>query len=90
MVGVWLSPDAAALPTLLIREYDGTAMLRAEPNEIAPWLGGRAVASPPADYADHIYLVDPLGNLMMRFPIDADPSKTKRDLAKLLRASSVG
>ena len=90
VVRVWLIPDAAPLPTQLIREYDGTAMLRAEPNEIAPWLGGGVVASPPTDYADHIYLVDPLGNLMMRFPIDADPSKTKRDLAKLLRASSVG
>lgn len=98
VVRVWLIPDDAPLSTMLIREYDGTAMLRADPKEIAPWLGGDRVASEPVaesgtfagTYADHIYMVDPLGNLMMRFPVDADPSKTKRDLAKLLRASSIG
>ena len=90
VVRVWLIPDDAPLSTMLIREYDGTAMLRVDPKEIAPWLGGGAVASNSADYADHLYMVDPLGNLMMRFPVDADPNKTKRDLAKLLRASSVG
>ncbi len=40
--------------------------------------------------ADHIWVVDPLGNLMMRFPSNADPNRTKRDLAKLLRASRIG
>ncbi|MCX7272806.1 MAG: cytochrome C oxidase subunit I, partial [Burkholderiales bacterium] len=37
-----------------------------------------------------VYVVDPLGNLMMRFPADADPSRMKKDIAKLLRASRVG
>jgi hypothetical protein len=35
-------------------------------------------------------MIDPLGNLMMRFPKDADPNKIKRDLSKLLRASRIG
>lgn len=83
---VWLVPDREPLSTTLMREYDGTEMLRADPRELAAWLGNNEAAS----YADHIYIVDPLGNLMMRFPIDADPSKTKRDLAKLLRASHIG
>jgi glutathione peroxidase-family protein len=39
---------------------------------------------------DHIYLIDPLGNLMMRFPKDPDPGKMKKDISKLLRASSIG
>ena len=84
---VWLIPDAAPLPTTVIREYDGTEMLRADPAEIASWL---TVNGTTDAYADHIYMVDPLGNLMMRFPRDADPSKTKRDVAKLLRASRIG
>lgn len=83
---VWLIPDQEPLPTLVIRAYDGTDMLRAEAREIGAWLGGGQDAA----FADHIYVVDPLGNLMMRFPLDADPNKTKRDLAKLLRASSIG
>ena len=40
--------------------------------------------------ADHIYLVDPLGNLMMRFPRDPDPSKMIKDLQRLLKYSRFG
>ena len=40
--------------------------------------------------ADHIYLMDPLSMLMMRFPADADPSRMKKDLNKLLKASRIG
>ena len=37
---------------------------------------------------DHLYLVDPIGNWMMRFPAQADPKQVKRDLDRLLRASA--
>ena len=37
-----------------------------------------------------IFLVDPAGNLMMRFPADADPSKMIKDLQRLLKYSSLG
>jgi hypothetical protein len=86
---VWLIPDAEPLSTMLIREYDGTEMLRADPAELERWLPADT-GEPPSAYADHIYIVDPLGNLMMRFPANADPNITKRDLAKLLRASRIG
>ncbi len=83
---VWLITDTAPLETSLIREFDGTRMLRAPADVIAKWLpveaGGNA--------ADHMYLIDPLGNLMMRFPKDADPSKVKKDIAKVLKASAIG
>lgn len=39
---------------------------------------------------DRILLVDPLANLMMRFPFQADPSRIKKDISKLLRASRIG
>jgi cytochrome oxidase Cu insertion factor (SCO1/SenC/PrrC family) len=83
---VWLVTDAQPLETVLIREYDGTQMLRADPAKLKSWL--------PTDAAtgidDHLYLIDPLGNLMMRYQKDADPNKIKRDLAKLLKASRIG
>ena len=44
----------------------------------------------PALATDHIYLIDPLGNLMMRFPRDAEPRLIIKDLARLLKASQVG
>lgn len=47
-----------------------------------------AAALPSRDAA--IYFVDPLGNLMMRFPTDADPEDIKDDLKKLLKISRIG
>jgi len=44
----------------------------------------------PGNPADHIYLVDPLGNLMMRFPRDPDPSRMVKDLQRLLKYSRIG
>ena len=41
--------------------------------------------------SEHLYVVDPMGNWMMRFPALMDASgagKAKRDLERLLRASS--
>jgi hypothetical protein len=36
---------------------------------------------------DHLYVVDPYGNLMLRWPADMDAAKAKRDIHNLLRAS---
>jgi hypothetical protein len=40
--------------------------------------------------ADNIYLVDPLGNLMMRFPLEDDARGLLLDLKKLLKLSRIG
>ena len=37
-----------------------------------------------------VMLIDPLGNAMMRFQADADPTDVRKDLAHLLRWSKVG
>lgn len=83
---VWLITDQQPIETLLMREFDGTRMLRARPDVVNAWLPAEAGAT----VADHIYMIDPLGNLMMRFPKNADPNLIKKDLAKLLKASSIG
>lgn len=44
----------------------------------------------PGAASDHIYVIDPIGNLMMRFPRDPDPRLMIKDLARLLKASQVG
>ena len=81
---VWLLLDEAPLETLLMREYDDTRMVRAA--------GSRLLAEfPPAgSVRDHIYVIDPHGNLVLRFPKDADPRRMNKDLARLLRASRIG
>lgn len=83
---VWLITDDKPLDTLLMREYDGTHMLRANPKAVKGWLP----VEPDTTAADHIYMIDPLGNLMMRFPKSADPNKIKKDISKLLKASRIG
>jgi len=83
---VWLITDEQPLETIVMREYDGTRMLRVKPEALRAWLP----ADPGTAIADHIYMIDPLGNLMMRFPKDADPNKMKKDIDRLLKASSIG
>jgi len=83
---VWLVTDRQPIETLLLREYDGTDILRVDAGKLRSWLPVDAGTS----VEDHIYLIDPLGNLMMRFPKDPDPGKMKKDISKLLRASSIG
>ena len=61
-------------------------MLRADPARLKQWLP----AEEGAALTDHVYMIDPLGNLMMRFPKNPDPNKMKKDIGKLLRASSIG
>jgi hypothetical protein len=58
--------------------------------ELLPGIEGTRLASFPAaefpgNAADHIYLVDPFGNLMLRFPRDPDPSRVIKDLQRLLK-----
>lgn len=83
---VWLVTDDKPIDTVLLREYDGTRVLRADPAKLKEWLP----VEQGATVADHVYMIDPLGNLMMRFPKNADPNKMKKDVSKLLRASSIG
>ena len=80
----WLVNDNEALSTMTMREYNGTRMLRAQ--------GAAVLKEFPAAsrVEDHIYLIDPLGNLVLRFPKDADPARMKKDLDRLLKYSRIG
>jgi len=83
---VWLITDNEPIDTMLIRQYDDMHMLRVPRAQLSHWL--------PVEIGtkldDHIFLIDPRSNLMMRFPKDPDPRKVHKDLAKLLKASAIG
>lgn len=83
---VWLILDDQPLASGLMSPDEGTHLLRVSKAAVQAWLPVEA----GGDASQHMYLIDPLGNLMMRFPKDADPSKVKKDLGKLLKASSIG
>jgi hypothetical protein len=55
------------------------------------WLAWQAPSGWPLDLPEGaVALVDPLGNAMMRYRPDADPTDVRKDLAHLLRWSKAG
>ena len=80
---LWLVSDEVPPRGAAALAEEGTRVARA---------GAELVNAFPApnSSSDHLYLVDPLGNLMMRFPRDPDPRLMIKDLARLLKASQVG
>lgn len=81
---VWLVNDGQQPDPRVLEEYEGTWAVFAA--------GSPVLASLPAEGVrkDHVYLVDPLGNVMLRFPPDADPSRMKKDIVRLLKVSRIG
>ena len=84
---VWLLTDAAPVRAALLPALQQAQVLRLPAPVLAQWL-------PPAQghaIEDHLYVVDPMGHLMMRFPAHMDvasAAKAKRDLERLMRASA--
>ena len=81
---VWILSDTAFPDPVLLREYPDMHVARAAGR--SPFVGFPSASSP----TDYIYIVDPLGNLMLRFSGDPDARRMVRDLARLLRASRIG
>ena len=84
---LWLVTGDAPLPEPLraaLRAEPTLQVLRVPRAALAAWL------QPDAGHAleEHLYLVDPMGEWMLRVPAQPDPAKVKRDLERLLRASA--
>ena len=81
---VWVLTGSGAVDPALMEAHAG----------LHAWRPGEAafVEQFPArdDRAGHIYLVDPLGNLMLRFPAEPDAKRMMKDLKLLLKASQIG
>ena len=84
---VWFITDDGPLLPALRDAIAGKApvnALRVPRDALARWLvpaEGRALE-------DHLYLVDPMGEWMMRMPPGPEPGRVKRDLERVLRASA--
>lgn len=84
---VWLVQDTEPLAPTVQPALEGLTVLRVPAVELAQWLQPAAGQS----IEDHLYVVDPMGNWMMRFPAGMDlemAAKAKRDLERLMRASA--
>lgn len=78
---VWLLAGAGTPDPALLAEHPELRVVR-DP-------GGRVWEAllPEADASKHIYVIDPLGHLMMRYPENPDPRRILKDMSRLLRHS---
>ena len=89
---VWLVPNDAPLSPKITAAVQQATVVRLDAVQLSQWLA----PAKGQQLQDHLYLVDPMGNWMMRFPpidpnmaVDADAAtKIKRDLERVLRASA--
>jgi hypothetical protein len=70
----------------LMREHEGLLRLDASAPEAAALLG----TFPAEHQGQMIFIVDPLGNLMMRYDSQANPKGLRQDLQRLLDLSHIG
>jgi hypothetical protein len=84
---VWLiADDAPVRPQIQAATQQATA-LRIDPAVLSKWLA----PAPGQRLQDHLYVVDPMGHWMMRFPAGQDVGtapKVRRDLEHLMRGSA--
>ena len=84
---IWFVTDAAPVAPKLQEVLGGAEpvqALRVPREQLAQWLQPAA----GQQLEDHLYVIDPMGEWMMRAPANVDPAKLKRDLEKLMRASA--
>jgi len=82
---VFLVSGACCDRTFLAREHPGLQVLDASAPAAQPLL-----AQFPAERAHTLFVVDPLGNLMLDYDARGDPHGLLEDLKKLLRLSHIG
>jgi len=81
---LWLIADRGEPEPVLAAGFEGTWFVQAASSPVP-------AAFPAANApSDHIYIIDPLGNLIMRYPPNADPRDVVKDMERLLRASRIG
>jgi len=73
--------------TVLARDYSGTRVLTGKAVDLLPLI--RALADNDSA-GDRVYLIDPHGNLVLRYAPHAEASGIRKDLARLLRLSQIG
>ena len=84
---VWLINDGQQPSAALKKALQPAQVLQVDSPALQTWLQ----AAQGKNLADHLYVVDPMGHWMLRFPADLDKDsapKAKRDLERLLRAAS--
>lgn len=81
VVRLWLATGPDAPPAGVLAQH---------PDLLVASAHAVLLAALPAGADDAIFLVDPLGNLVLRYPADPDIKRMHQDLKRLLYASRIG
>ncbi|NYT53640.1 hypothetical protein H0A69_03765 [Eoetvoesia caeni] len=88
---VWLVTDDAPISEQIMEAYKGTIVLRADPVKLAGYLTpGADAQGAAAALAKPMWIIDPLGNLMIQYPENSDPVSVRKDISKLIYNSRIG
>ena len=80
---LWLVNDDVVPDMELVKQFEGTFFVNAKDSEILSFIETKEIQT------KHIYLIDPIGNLMMRFPENVDGTKMGHDIKRLLHVSQL-
>jgi len=81
---LWVLTDEGVPDAAFLREHPGLYVWRPADTAFGAQFTG------VQNQSDHVYLLDPLGNLMLRFPAQPDAKRMMKDLKLLLKASQIG
>lgn len=82
VVRVLLQPTGTAAPSsAVLAEHPGLTVVEADSTQ---WQALPGVGT------NSIYVVDPLGNVVLRYPFEPDIKRMAKDLERLLKASRIG
>jgi len=86
LVRVWFITDDAPVPQTVLDAYQGTVMVRVDPERLKAYLP----MIEPQSLADPLWIIDPLGNLILRYPANADAVRFRKDVSKIVYNSRIG
>lgn len=80
---LWLINDDVDPDDRLLKDFEGTYFVKSQHSEMLDQIETKDRQT------KYIYLIDPMGNLMMRFPEAVDGTKMGQDLKRLLQVSQM-
>ena len=83
---VWLVLDNQPVAPEILAEHPGLQVIRITAAQAQAFLP----QPPSGSIQGPLYLIDPLGNLMLQWPAQADMKRMRKDLGRLLWASRIG
>jgi hypothetical protein len=88
-VRLTLGKDQNRVQRVILRQT-GQPMAELPPEYAGTWHWQTDLMSQPRLSPENLYLIDPLGNIILQYPQDIAPKDLKDDIVRLLKTSRIG